>query len=393
MKIAHVVCVFPPYKAGMGNSVYFSALQMGKLGHESVVFTPAYDDDRQGIEKLGDKITVVRLRPWLIMGNAAVLPQLLWKLRGFDVVHLHYPFFGSSDVVMAAVLLSKAKLIVHYHMDALGSGFKGFLFRSYSFFMLPLIVRLARLITCASLDYVKHSDLGAYYENHQQKFVQVPFGVDTERFSPLPRSDVPTALFVGGLDSQHYFKGVDILIEAFASIVSKIPAARLTIVGKGNLEDYYLQRIRTAGLEGKARILNSISDEELVQLYRQAWVAVLPSINKGEAFGMVLQEAMASGTPVIASNLPGVRSVFRNGEHGCLVKPGDCDDLAEKLLWFLDDRDRVEDMGAHARDWVKKSFSWEKFNQRLEAAYCRVLYTPEEVQRLHNGRKASAKDD
>lgn len=392
MKIAHVVCVFPPYKAGMGNSVYFSALQMGKLGHDSVIFTPAYRTEDGGSSELGPHVRVERLRPLFSIGNAAVLPQLAWRLRGFDIVHVHYPFFGGAEAALLGVLFSKGRLIMHYHMDAVGRGLKGLIFRTYAFFFLPLIARLSRLVTCASLDYVKHSDLGPYYEAHKEKFVQVPFGVDCCRFLPGQKAAAPTALFVGGLDPQHYFKGVEPLIEAFAQAASDIPEARLRIVGKGGLEPYYRSLIALKGIADKVEILNNVSDEELVDCYRQACVAVLPSINKGEAFGLVLLEAMASGTPVIASNLPGVRNVFRNGEHGYLVRPGDVSDLADKLRRLLSDPAAAAAMGERAADWISENYSWDKFNERLEAAYCRVLYTPEEAGRLLK-RPSAAQDD
>lgn len=393
MKIAHVVCVFPPYKAGMGNSVYFSALQMGKLGHDSVIFTPAHRAADRGIAPLGSHVTVERLRPLFGIGNAAVLPQLAWRLKGFDIVHVHYPFFGSAEIALLGVLFGKGRLIMHYHMDAVSRGLKGLIFRTYAFFFLPIIARLSRLITCASFDYVKHSELGAYYEKHKEKFVQVPFGVDCQRFTPRPKSGPPSALFVGGLDRQHYFKGVEPLIQAFAEATADLPQARLTIVGKGELEPYYRSLIALKGITEKVEILNNVSDEELVDCYRQATVAVLPSINKGEAFGLVLLEAMASGTPVIASNLPGVRNVFRNNEHGYLIRPGHVEDLTEKLRRVLSDPLRAQQMGEAAREWIIEHYSWEKFNERLEAAYCRVLYTPEEARRLSHTRAPDNYED
>lgn len=393
MKIAHVVCVFPPYKAGMGNSVYFSALQMGKLGHDSVIFTPAYRAADRGIALLGPHVTVERLKPLFGIGNAAVLPQLMWRLKGFDIVHVHYPFFGSAEIALLGVLFGKGRLIMHYHMDAVARGLKGFIFRSNAFFFLPIISRLARLITCASFDYVKHSDLGPYYEAHKDKFVQVPFGVDCQRFTPGPKAPEPTALFVGGLDRQHYFKGVEPLIQAFALATASLPQARLLIVGKGELEPYYRSLLALKGIEHKVQFLNNVSDDELVDCYRRASLAVLPSINKGEAFGLVLLEAMASGTAVIASNLPGVRNVFRNGEHGYLIRPGDVDDLAGKLQRLLSDPVAVAEMGARAREWIVTHYSWDKFNERLEAAYCRVLYTPEEARRLARHRHPADEDD
>ena len=376
MRIAHIVSTFPPYKGGMGNSVYYSAREMARLGHSNIILTPAYDPISPTYEVLEKNLEVYRLRSIFSIGNAAVLPQFMWKLRGFDIIHLHYPFYGGSEMVLLGLLFTKAKFMVHYHMDTVGKGPKGFIFKLYAFFLLPIIIRVARIITCASIDYVKHSDVKDYYQNHPQKFVYIPFGVDTADFTPGKKFLDPTILFVGGLDRQHNFKGVDKLIEAFGSVSKKYSEAKLIIVGKGDLEDYYQKRIVELGVADRTEILNCVTDEELSNLYRGAWATVLPSTNRGEAFGLVLLESLASGTAVIASNLPGVRNVFHNNKHGYLVKPADVPDLANKLGKILSNEKKTLAMGSAGREWVEKEYSWKKFSQRLEAAYCRVLYTP-----------------
>jgi glycosyltransferase involved in cell wall biosynthesis len=376
MKIAHIISTFPPYKGGMGNSVYYSAREMARLGHQNIIFTPAYNQTLPSHEILEKNLEVIRLSSAFSFGNAAVLLQLIWKTRGFDIVHLHYPFFGSGEMVMLGLLFTRAKFMLHYHMDTVGEGMKGIIFKLYAFFFLPIVVRSARLITCASIDYVKHSEIKEYYQTHKNKFVQIPFGVDSTQFSPGIKSEVPTILFVGGLDRQHNFKGVGELIEAFAKIAVDQTDSKLIIVGKGDLEDFYQNRIRSFDLESRISILNSVSDLELADLFKTAWATVLPSTTRAEAFGLVLLESLASGTAVIASNLAGVRSVFRNGQQGFLVKPGDVDDLAEKLQKIVIDKDVTIRMGKAGREWVETQFSWKKFSQRLEAAYCRVLYTP-----------------
>lgn len=376
MKIAHIISTFPPYKGGMGNSVYYSAREMARLGHQNIIFTPAYNQTLPSHEILEKNLEVIRLSSVFSFGNAAVLLQLIWKIRGFDIVHLHYPFFGSGEMVMLGLLFTRAKFMLHYHMDTVGEGIKGFVFKLYAFFFLPIVIRSARLITCASIDYVKHSEIKDYYNAHKAKFVQIPFGVDSTQFSPGKKSVVPTLLFVGGLDRQHNFKGVEQLIKAFAKVSSVQNDSKLIIVGKGDLEEYYQDQIRSFKLESRISILNSVSDLELADLFKTAWATVLPSTTRAEAFGLVLLESLASGTAVIASNLAGVRNVFRNGQQGFLVRPGDVDDLAEKIKKILVDENTARRMGEAGRKWVETQFSWKKFSQRLEAAYCRVLYTP-----------------
>lgn len=387
MKIAHIVSTFPPYKGGMGNSVYYFAREMAALGHQNVIFTPAYDLALSRHEKLINNLEVVRLPALLTLGNAGIIPQLLWKIRDFDIVHLHYPFYGGGEIILLGLLFTRAKFMLHYHMDTVGHGLKGWIFKVYAFFFLPIVARLARVITCASIDYVKHSELGHYYQNHRKKFIQVPFGVDDTQFSPGKKLVSPTILFVGGLDRQHDFKGVSELILAFKDLATEFSESRLLIVGKGDLESEYQKQIKKAGLEKQVSILNSVSDQMLAQLYREAWVTVLPSLNRAEAFGLVLLESLASGTPVIASNLPGVRSVFRNEAHGYLVKPGDVKDLAMKLKKIVSNQELMLTLGKAGRTWVETNYSWKKSGQQLETAYYRVLYTP------HNQKAGPLKAD
>lgn len=379
MKIAHIISTFPPYKGGMGNVVYYSAREMARLGHHNVIFTPAYDKKDAGREKLEDNLEVVRLSSFFSIGNAAVLPSLIWKLRGFDIIHLHYPFYGSGEMVLLGLIFSQAKFMIHYHMDTVAKGLKGLIFRMYAFFVLPIIVRFAKVITCASLDYVKHSEIKDYYSSHISRFIQIPFGVDTKQFTPGKKSENPTILFVGGLDRQHNFKGVEQLIDAFALITKQYPLARLCIVGRGDLEDYYRGRIASHQLGEKASIMNSVSDIQLADLFKSAWVTVLPSTNRAEAFGLVLLESLASGTAVIASNLAGVRNVFQNGEQGYLVKAGDVVDLAQKLKKIVSNKENAVRLGTAGRTWVEEQYSWKEFSQRLEAAYSRVLYVPRKL--------------
>jgi glycosyltransferase involved in cell wall biosynthesis len=116
-----------------------------------------------------------------------------------------------------------------------------------------------------------------------------------------------------------------------------------------------------------------------------AAVTVLPSLTSGEAFGLVLIESLASGTPVIASDLPGVRTVVADGEDGYLIQPGDVIALKDKLVeaLALPPRQR-ETMGAAGRCKVEARYAWERIGERLEEIYRRVL---EETARVRAGTR------
>lgn len=386
MRIAQIVSTFPPYRGGMGNSAFNFSKILTRMGYEVVVFTPSYNKKTfEVIEDNAQKFKIIRLKPFLKIGNASVLPQLFWRLKNFDVIILHYPFYGASEFVMLKKILfwKKTKLIIHYHMDNQAKGIKGEIFNLYRILFLPILVRMAKIITCASLDYVKHSNLSEYYLNNKKKFRQVLFGVDLNQFVTYQdhineQRKEKVILFVGGLDKAHYFKGLKNLLKALKEIKKEnnFKNIKLNIVGRGNLMDFYKHLAKDFHLEKEVNFYDQVDDTKLVDFYNYCDVLVLPSINKSEAFGLVLLEAMACTKPIIASNLPGVRSVFKNGKHGLLVKPGNVKDLVHKIKVIINDKKLAEQMGKNARALVENKYTWEKVGKRLEIICNYVKFSP-----------------
>jgi glycosyltransferase involved in cell wall biosynthesis len=379
MKIAHVVCTFPPYKGGIGNSVYNFAKSLAEIDYDITVFTPKYGNESSLSEEfLNTKFKVKRLKPLIKIGNAAIMPQLFWELKGFSIIHFHYPFYGTTSVVLLRKILfwKKTKLIINFIMEPTAKGFKGLVFKLSRIIMTPILMRSASIITSMTLDYVKSSNLYYYYKKNKNKFRETFFGVDLERFCPVAKeqdrkkSGQKTILFVGGLDKAHYFKGINILLRAISQI--KNVDYKLKIVGDGDLREKYEKLSSDLRLDRKVIFSGRVGDNNLAAYYQDCDVFVLPSINQGEAFGMVLLEAMACGKPVIASNLPGVRSVFKNGKQGLLVNPGDVDDLSEKIKVILNDDSLAKRMGAEGRKLVEEKYTWEKVGKRLDEVYTKV---------------------
>lgn len=364
MRIAQIVCVFPPDKSGIGNVAYNFSKILNRKDQTVTIFTPDYGQTKQ--EKYD--LEVIFLKPWLKYGHGAFLPQLLFKLSDFDIVYLHYPFFGTAEIVWLAKILfpKKFKLIIHFHMDVDSSSF---LFKILS---LPAkiirnsLFKRADTITGASLDYVKNSRIAKIYKKYPAKFREIPFGVDTGKFTPSSQKkdgNIKNILFVGALDKAHYFKGVDILLKALSQ--SLIPNHQLLIAGDGDLKPQYEQQAKELNISDKVKFLGKVPDEKLPEIYRQADLFVLPSINKNEAFGLVLLEAMASGLPVIASDLPGVRTVFQIGQQGLLAQPGNANDLKSKIEEILNNDILREKMGQEARRLVLEKYSWEEAGKKL----------------------------
>ena len=363
MKIAQVTAVFPPYRGGIGQVAWQYAKGLDELKEKVEVFTVDY-----GL-KQNFKFTCHFLKAWPRWGKAGFCPQLLWRLDKFAVVQLHYPAFGLAEIVCFWRYLNKnKKLFLFYHHDLVGKGILGKFFWFYQKLILPLILKMSDVILVSSFDYVENSVIKKYYFKHQEKFVALPFGAD-DIFLPTQekKSNKKNILFVGGLDRNHYFKGVDKLISACSRLQTN--DWQLTIVGSGELMPVYQSLATKFKIQDKVIFTGTQTDNELVKLYQNAYIFCLPSIDKTEAFGIVLLEAMACGTPVIASNLPGVRAVVRENETGLLVSPGSVDDLATKLDLILQDENKQKIFGQKANQVVAEFYRWSKIIKKLRDIY------------------------
>lgn len=380
MKIVHIVCAYPPYFGGMGNVVFQMAQELVNQGHEVEVLTPLYAENKEIRAKdaqpakthetqIQEQIDYARrMTPSLQYGNAARLPKIGGELDDFDVVHLHYPFFGTANLVRKWKLRNPNKpLVVTYHMDTRAPSWKGLIFKWYAKYWMPKILGAADAIIASTFDYIEHGDAAKIYTQTKEKWYEIPFGVDIDRFAPGERplnlfaknnlrSDIPTIIFVGGMDAAHYFKGIPILLQALYLLKTQGVEVQAVLVGDGELRSNYTLQAKSLGLSDRVRFVGRVEDDELPLYYNMGDLFVLPSIHQGEAFGMVLLEAMASGVPVIASDLPGVRTVARCGGQTVPVK--DPQALAKSILDFFSDREGVEYWSDEARQAAEELFSW-----------------------------------
>ena len=395
MRIAHIVCSYPPYYSGMGNVVFETVSRLAARGHDVEVFTPGVYERREvkpvestpeqeHAPELQSRVDYAhRLKPSLSYGNAARMPQLQQELDSFDLVHLHYPFFGTANLVRRWKIRNPGvPLVITYHMDARGPGWKGLIFKYYSQFWMPKILSAADLLIASSFDFIHASQANTLFESNKEKWIELPFGVDADRFQPREKSQelfdifncdstYPTLLFVGGMDEAHYFKGVPVLLRALRLLKQHEMMPQALFVGDGSLRQSYEEQARGLGIDDKVRFLGYTPDDILPAVYNMADVLVLPSLHQGEAFGMVLLEAMASGVPVVASDLPGVRTVAQDG--GCVVSPNDSTALAETVEGFFSEKTDRNAWSQKARSAVLEKYSWKTIIAHLEAEYRKLV--------------------
>lgn len=376
MRIAHITATYPPYRGGTGRICADQADELRLRGHQVTVYCPS-PDRRRRVE--AGPPEVVRLPTWFRVGNAALAPGHLDMARP-DLIHLHYPYYGGGDLAWLAAQVRHIPYVVTYHQDVELPGAFGVVARRHHALIGRRLLAGARLVMATSLDYARHSRLAPLLG--RGNVVELPNGVDTRRFHPAPADRALRAahgigdgervvLFVGSLDRAHYFKGVDVLLRAFA-MLGALPA-RLLVVGRGDLRPQYQAQAAALGIMERVCFDDGVADAELPAHHRLADVLVLPSTTRGEAFGVVLLEAMAGGVPVVASDLPGVRSVVTSTDGGLLAPAGDADATAAALRLLLTDERLRQDMGRRGQAAVGRLYAWPRVIDELEAIYRRAL--------------------
>ncbi len=178
-------------------------------------------------------------------------------------------------------------------------------------------------------------------------------GVDSGHFTPAPdvRSAVPTFAYIGRLKR---YKGVDIVIRAFARL--KTANAILEIAGAGDYRPALEQLTRSLALGDRVRFLGFVTEAEKLALLRRTWAMLLASPKEG--WGLTNVESAACGTPVVASNSPGIRESVRDGVTGFLVPHGDVDGFAAAMDRLAADPALVTSMGRDARVFAD-TFTWD----------------------------------
>jgi len=376
MRVAHVTATYPPRSTGTGNVAHHNALELVRRGHDVHVFTIAGRDTL--LRERRDGIEIHRLEPWFQTGNAALAPALFRSLSTFDLVHLHMPFYGGCEAVYALKRLRNKPLVITHHQDVILSGPAGLVSAFHDRFIGRALMRAADRVFFTSLDYGRASRFADLLAGRRLQAVELPNGVDPQRFAPGPPSEdlvrrhglagKDVVLFVGALDRAHYFKGVPVLLRALARI--RRPDLAVIVVGGGDMRSIYEAEARTLGLTGQVRFAGFVQDEDLPDYYRLADVTVLPSTTMGEAFGLVLLESLATATPVIASCLPGVRTIVAHEQDGYLVPPGDVEALAGTLSELLSmPPARRRALGLAGRSKVENRYAWRRSGDRLECLY------------------------
>jgi D-inositol-3-phosphate glycosyltransferase len=311
---------------------------------------------------------------------------IAYESTGYDVVHSHYWISG----IIALELADRWKIPVIQMFHTLGA-LKNLVARAEGEAEKDIRIETEAQL-CEEVDLIVASSplekahLVWHYEAHPSKVRVVPCGVDVSLFAPRDRSEArgvigingrKTVIFVGRLEP---IKGLDTLLKAI-SLLKRMKMKEggrqnpplLLIVGgeKDNghskASTHWISRqARSLGIEEDVVLVGPRPQEHLSWFYAASDLCVLPS--RYESFGMVALEAMACGTPVVASRVGGLSYTVRDGDTGVLVTEGDPAILAESIGMLLEEEQLREEMGRRAVRWAR-CFAWDSIVEKILEIY------------------------
>ncbi|HET19833.1 MAG TPA: glycosyltransferase family 4 protein [Chromatiales bacterium] len=381
MRLLMISDVYFPRVNGVSTSIQTTRHALEQLGHEVTLVAPAYplphaDDER--IARVSGRRVLLdpedRLMRW---GELMRLGRSLASRR-FDLVHIHTPFVSHY----AALRLAREAglpVVETYH-----TFFEQYLEHYIPFLPGPLLRLAARRLTVSqgnAVDTLISPSLAMRDQllryGVRTPIEVIPTGIDLEAWrapqAPDPRpalgmnADQPMLLFVGRLAFE---KNIEFLLEMFAHIASRRPEARLVLAGEGPAEARLRQRAADLGLGQHVLFVGYLPrDGALQALYRAANAFVFASAT--ETQGLVLIEALALGTPVVALAEMGTRDIVREGE-GCLVAPHDASGFAARVLELLAHPHHAASLAARAMV-AAEAWREDRVAGRLVDLYARVI--------------------
>ncbi len=343
------------HKWAGGAEVYIHELSKRwvTMGHEVTIFS-GNDGESDRYETI-DGVRMIRRGGTYFVYIWAFLYYLL-RLKGkYDVIidsengiPFFSPFYAKEKVYL---------LIHHVHQEVFRKGLKPPLSWIGMFLerrLMPIVYRNTEVVTISPSS---KADILAHKLTKKDPHV-VYCGVDFTICKPGKKNPTPLVLYLGRLTT---LKSLSVFIQSAKKIVAQIPHVQFIIAGDGPDKKRLMKIVKSLGLEQVISFIGKVSDAQKIALYQKAWVFVNPSLIEG--WGITTIEANACGTPVVASNVAGLRDAVHNPHSGLLVPYGNIEEFSLAIAKLIENRTMRTKMSKEAIEWAKK-FDWEKSAQK-----------------------------
>jgi glycosyltransferase involved in cell wall biosynthesis len=349
MRILIALTYYRPHYSGLTIYVERQARALAALGHQVTILTSRFDRSLPA-QEVQDGVQIIRLNVGLRISKGVIMPAMpywAWKLaRQADVVNLHVPQFDAALIALLSRLHGKP-VVLTYHCDLLlPKGLVHSLANYVSHLANHLAMRLADVVVHNTRDYAENSH---FLRPYLDKLIPVYPPVElvpaemADRLAFRQKFGLqPGQRLIGMAARLATEKGVEYLAQALPHILQRVPQARVLVVGPyQNVigEEQYAERVLSLvePLKQHWTFLGVLSPVEMTAFFQESDVTVLPSLNSTESYGMVQVESLACDTPVVASDLPGVRVPVSQTGSGLIVPTADSQALAQAILAVLED--------------------------------------------------------
>lgn len=339
------------------------------------------DDVVETFQESGIDVRLLRIpRPEKLLGLFALIPKLAREYRKMrpDVAHIQYMAPGLL-AVLAARIAGVRVVFATVHQPGRTYGIKArMLLRvaakmSKAFQCISLSVEKSWFGTCSMFDSSSAIRLRHFTIYNAVDAKEIARCADMGRHEGLRlKLGLDKCLVIGCTGRLRTEKGQMFLIEAMTRVAGSLPSARLLLIGDGPDSEGIANKIDELGLQEIVIRLGGMNHNDAMRHLGAMDVMAIPSLFEG--FGLVAAESMASGLPVVASNVDGLAEVIVHGETGMLVPPRDCEALAEALIFLLTDPKARKQYSENAVTRIEKLFSIERFSESMLGMY--QAYTP-----------------
>lgn len=352
MRILIALTYYRPHYSGLTIYAEREARALVARGHQVTIITSRFDESLKEHE-FRDGVEVIRPKVWFHVSKGVIMPAMpvwAWKLaRQADVVHLHVPQLDAAPISILCKLLHKP-VVLTYHCDLrLPKGVVHSIANHVSNLANSITAAMADIVVTNTRDYAENS---TFLHRYLHKLMPIFPPVEIEKVAAEDleafrrKFDIQFGQRIIGIAARLATeKGVEYLAEALPAVLQKYPSARVLFVGPYQRvvgEEQYARHILPIiePLGEHWSFLGVLTPVEMSAFFHESEVLVLPSLNSTESFGMVQVEAMSCGTPIIASDLPGMRIPVLKTGCGLLVPPAHAGDLAAALIAILEEPDR-----------------------------------------------------
>lgn len=360
---------FPPQE-GIGNYSYNLSKKLIDGGHTVTLITR--DSLTESVTRLSEieviKCPFIPIYPFHINFHSYFVNKKILQIKkDIDLIHIHTPLSPAINPILPIITTVHTSIIEDSRFIPI-MDLKALNIKILSHFVSrPIIIKTlnnSKIVTTVATSVAQ--EIKKYY-NYKDVLI-LGNGVDEHDFFPIhSHNGDPYALFVGRLS---YRKGIFDLLES-ATVFCKKYDISLILVGKGELETKIREFIKHHDLENKVIFMGHVDRKQLIKLYQNATIFILPSHYEG--LPTVLLEAMACGIPVICTNVSGSKDVIEHGINGLFVLPRHPEEILQAVSKLLEHKEMRTSLGSNARKTIEERYTWDIIADKFEKAYSMAL--------------------